>query len=184
MIFRISAAAVCVLILAGCEQLSRSPNATAVLTAPSSLTMAVDVPFTATLSGEVTIGFGPANIRNCPSGFTSISDASGKATHLGLTTMHSDHCLSLETGAITGGIMVLRAANGDEIHATYTGWSAPPPPNVGDPIRVGATVTFSGGTGRFVNASGTAEIAGEAVWQGFGATTLPARWEFTGQIRY
>jgi hypothetical protein len=55
--------------------------------------------------------------------------------------------------------LVITAANGDELHGVGVGANSP-----GGPGRVNftATMTFTGGTGRFANATGEARVVGVA----------------------
>jgi hypothetical protein len=73
---------------------------------------------------------------------------------MGAMTYHTEQCLIPHPGApteVVGKLLVLTAANGDEIHGTFSGQTAP------DPVLklpvVHATFTFSGGTGRFEDAA-------------------------------
>ena len=177
MLYRVAAAA-CVLLLAGCQQAVPGMNPAGV-TAPSSAAMkAVDVPF----SGAVTGGlrFVP-NPQNCAMGATGISDATGTALHMGTITYHTEQCVTQATGAIDGKVLVLTAADGDQLFGTFAGRSTPSG-GIGDQFQVTATFVFKGGTGRFENATGTAEMTAVLT---HGATfPYPGRWEWTGAIRY
>lgn len=136
------------------------------------------VPFSAVLTGETSFNTNP---RGCAIGFTTITDARGTASHLGVTTMHSEHCVN-EANEFTGS-MVLTAANGDEVHATYSG-KATAPAQIGDEIHVTGTAVFAGGTGRFVHASGTGDVTATLTFEGFGDPSWPIRWECTGSLSY
>ena len=180
MLYRVAAAAACIVLLAGCQQAGPGTNSPGV-TAPSSVAMkAVDVPFSGEVTGEV--GFG-ANPQNCPAQFTAIANSQGTALHMGQMTFHSEHCVDVMTGVIDGRVLILTAANGDEIHGTYTGQAAALGP-VGQPVRIMATFVFDHGTGRFTNATGTAQMTGEVINMGMTALYWPAHWEWTGTIRY
>jgi hypothetical protein len=81
-----------------------------------------------------------------------------KLSHLG----RSGFAGSLEVNLLLGtqtGTRTLTAANGDELYATVAGTSAPVGPGL---IGFSATFTFTGGTGRFANASGSAQGDGVA----------------------
>jgi hypothetical protein len=139
-----------------------------------------DVPFSGVVAGEVAFDTNP---RPCSAGFTAITAAKGPASHLGLTSWHSEHCL--ENGSdIVGGVLVLTAANGDEVHATYTGKAGNFPAQIGGSITVTGTIVFSGGTGRFKNASGTAELSASVVSEGMMDPSWAGGWEWKGTIRY
>lgn len=83
-------------------------------------------------------------------------------SHLGLTHAVVIQTVDVTTGALSSsGVFV--AANGDQLRSDFTGTAVL---SFTDPTD--ATVTFNGteefspGTGRFVDASGTAELAGSA----------------------
>lgn len=186
---RVAVAAACLVVLAGCQQSGPVMNPAGV-TAPSSLAMkAVDVPFSGVVTG--TLRFDLANPQGCAAtpltggeGATGLSNATGTASHMGTVTYHTEQCLIPHQGApteIVGKLLVLTAANGDEIHGTFSGETRMDPVlNV--PV-VNATFGFSGGTGRFEHASGTAQMAAvltPTATVGF----YTGRWEWAGSIRY
>jgi hypothetical protein len=187
---RVIGVVACGLLLAGCQQgagpratlLGPTSPATSSSSTHTNPAMAVDVPFSGTLTGEA--AYIP-NPRNCDIGFTTVTDAQGTASHLGRTIFHSEHCIvpTPDGGQIVGGVLVLTAANGDELHGTYTGSFGAFPP-IGEPIVVTGTWIFSGGTGRFANASGTAQMSAKVIWEGMGDPSNPGRWEWSGALRY
>lgn len=182
MVNRLIAAAGCVLVLAGCEQAGLKVDSIGSITAPSSLSMkAVDVPFSGVVTGEAVFDF-VTNPKACASTFTTITTAKGPASHMGLTTWQSQHCVGA-AGQLLDAELVLTAANGDEVHATYTG-SCAGTGVIGELITCSGNILVSGGTGRFENASGTAELSGAIVFEGFGDFSWPGRWEWKGSIRY
>ena len=75
-------------------------------------------------------------------------DATGNATHLGRFTVTAAWTLA-PTGGV--GTSTWTAANGDELHTSFTRHAVPAPPT----ITFTETHTITGGTGRFANASGT-----------------------------
>jgi hypothetical protein len=100
---------------------------------------------------------------------------------MGNIDVRTEQCLNINTGVIDGKLIVLTAANGDELHGTFTGESA----SAGDPGTVFTTrftMVFKGGTGRFENAAGTAEVRGVVTHAE--SYPWPGRWEWTGTIRY
>ena len=99
----------------------------------------------------------------------------GNVSHLGLTTEYSDHTLDL-LGNQTG-TTVFIAANGDQLFATYVGTASPP--DVNGIITFSGTQTFTGGTGHFSGATGTAQLQGTA-----DIFTSTGRYTFTGMISY
>lgn len=175
---RVAVAAACIVLLAGCQQVGPGTNSPGV-TAPSSVALkAVDVPFSGEVTGGVVFG---ANIQNCPAGFTGVITAAGTALHMGNVTIHTEQCINPLTGVIDGRVLVLTAANGDELHGTFAGQSEASG-EIGDQFQAYVTFTFKGGTGRFTNATGTAKMTAHLTH----AATFPwpGRWEWTGTIRY
>jgi hypothetical protein len=77
-------------------------------------------------------------------------------SHLGRTGFDGTLEINLLLGTQTG-TRTFTAANGDELHATVAGTSTPIGPGL---IGFSATFTFTGGTGRFAHASGTAQGEG------------------------
>jgi hypothetical protein len=183
MLNRIVAVVSCGLLLAGCQQAGGAGAKLVGPTPPATSAMAVEVPFSGTLTGEAAYDLG--NPKSCAIGFTVVTDARGTASHLGRTTFHSEHCIvpTPDGGQIVGGVLVLTAANGDELHGTYTGSFGAFPP-IGDPVVVTGTWVVSGGTGLFENASGTAEMRAQVIWEGVGDPSNPGRWEWSGTLRY
>ena len=180
MLYRVVVMTACVLVMAGCEQAGKSDSPTGI-TAPSTLAVKTgDVPF----SGAVTGGLRSlVNPQNCPSGRTSVNDATGTAQHMGRITYHTEQCVDFGVlpAAVDGKVLVLTAADGDELHGTFTGQSTMPG-GVGSEVHVSGTFVFQGGTGRFESATGRAEMTG-VITQ---AATFPwpGRWEWEGTIRY
>ena len=79
------------------------------------------------------------------------ASATGQATHLGRFTRTETVVLNLANGTFAG-TLVFTAANGDQLYADVAGGFTSPTTAVG-------TYTFTGGTGRFQNASGGAAFA-------------------------
>ena len=140
-----------------------------------------DRPFTGTIVGSATF---PLD-ATCPfTGRRTWSEASGTASHLGLVTMVSNHCTP-PANAITGGHMTFVAANGDELHMTYSGTcSAPPFPPVGAALTCSTDNVIVGGTGRFADATGEAQITALVTNAGFGVEEWPATWTWHGTLSY
>jgi hypothetical protein len=88
-------------------------------------------------------------------------EGGGTATHIGRYTIVNSHCLDPSTGVLTGGTFTKTTANGDQIFGTYVGTATviQPPSPVGI-FGLTGTVTFTGGTGRFVGATGTTDMEG------------------------
>jgi hypothetical protein len=151
-----------------------------VVTAAAADTGGSDRPFTGKLAGSAAV----VPDANCPIGLRTLSEGSGAASHLGFVSMSSSHCTPV-TNVITGGQMTLVAADGDEVHATYSGACVPFPfPPVGENLTCGTENVIVGGTGRFANATGVAHVTALVTWLGFGAPVLPATWTWGGTISY
>ena len=81
-------------------------------------------PFWGSVLGEVTWG----NPGVCPDQpVQTLSNANGN-TLLGNTTFAGSHCASSDGSRALGGVAVFTAANGDQIHVTYTSKTVTPPP--------------------------------------------------------
>ena len=139
-----------------------------------------DVPFSGTVTGELMLVPGSAKCPQGPYALGSIK-ASGNVLHMGNTDLRTEQCVNVATGVIDGKVIVLTAANGDELHGTFSGQSEAPG-NVGDQFHVAATFVFEGGTGRFEHATGTAAM--KAVLTHAASLPYPGRWEWTGTLRY
>lgn len=96
-------------------------------------------------------------------------------SHLGKTRVVSVLTINFLAGTQTGQ-RIFTAANGDRLYASNVGTSA-----LIGPARIGfsATLTFTGGTGRFENASGQATATGEA-----NLATRTTSSSFIGSIAY
>ena len=150
-----------------------------VVTAAAADTRGTDRPFKGTLVGSATV----APDASCPIGLRTVSEGSGTGSHLGLVSMSSGHCTPVTN--VIAGQMTLVAANGDEVHATYSGTCEPfPLPPVGETITCNTENVIVGGTGRFANATGEAHMTALVTWTGFGAPLLPANWTWDGTISY
>jgi hypothetical protein len=77
----------------------------------------------------------------------------GKATEMGEFAVVASHTTDGATGAITAGLITFAAKNGDTLTGTYAGQEFPT--DSPDMAIVEATLTITGGTGRFRGASGT-----------------------------
>ena len=96
----------------------------------------------------------------------------GQATHLGQFTRLANVVISLVDGSAKGTV-VFTAANGDDLFVEI---DAVP---TGSPTTVAGTYTFTGGTGRFNGASGTAEFAGAFASDGIHISVA-----FEGTLQY
>ena len=96
--------------------------------------------------------------------FTTVVYGEGNATHLGKCSFDAQHLFAFTTqelnqGIAWNGVLELGAANGDQVNATYVG-DIVPSEDPAVPFLLLFTITFDGGTGRFTNATGTAEVIG------------------------
>lgn len=185
MFMRMSAVVAGALLLGGCQQAGGDrPFSLAGPTTLPSFQKVAEVPFSGTVDGVAS--FDATNPLGCSAlPFTVVTDAKGTASHLGLTTFHGEHCTVLgpSGGQIVDGILVLTAADGDQLFGTYTG-SFGPLPDIGQPNNIVSTVVFSGGTGRFTDAAGNAEIKAQVLWEGPGDPSSPGHFEWKGTLRY
>ena len=87
----------------------------------------------------------------------------GKASHLGAVSLVASDCFTPgeNTFSFSNGKLTLTAANGDELNAIYNGELHPlvntPPYTL---YTISGNLTFTGGTGRFVGASGSGYLSG------------------------
>ena len=136
---------------------------------------AEDLPFKAMLTGNAHLSptDDPSVLRNDETG-------DGEATHLGHFTWADVEFADF--AAIPGGVSVvatftMTAANGDELYGAFTsvGFFADP-----QTLVIQGEFEFTGGTGRFADATGSGEI--EAI--AFLAPGLPFIGTITGTIDY
>jgi hypothetical protein len=142
-------------VLAGCDQGSPvSPSA-------ASTPLAADnaaVPWKESYQASGTI----APDAGCPAPrLLTTLEGGGTATHVGKYTIVNSHCVDPATGVLTDGSFTKTAANGDQLFGTYVGNSSviQPPAPVGI-FAVTGTLTYTGGTGRFADITGTATMEG------------------------
>ena len=124
------------------------------------------VPFKAHYEAHI-VGVGPG--LGCDARL--FLEGAGTATHLGLFTITLGFC-GRGDGTLDNGTGTFVAANGDLLNITFHGVS-----DGGHPVlHFTSYVTFTGGTGRFEGATGTATVNGI-----FDATTGagPADWDGT-----
>jgi hypothetical protein len=147
------------------------------VTAAVADTGGTDRPFTGGLVGSATFPADPS----CPLAVRTVTEGSGTASHLGLVSMAASHCFALPN-LMTQGEFTLVAANGDELHMTYTGTCNPPIPPLGGITTCIAENVIVGGTGRFVNATGEAQVTGLVT--NTGAPPFPITWTWVGTLSY
>ena len=113
---------------------------------PAHSTWAKDqVPFQGDAEGAI-VGVAPN-----PDGVVLTVLAEGNATYLGQFSRKETILFNPATGVLTG-LIVFTAANGDQLFGTVEGGFV-------SPTRATGTYTFTGGTGRFKNASGEADFS-------------------------
>ncbi len=101
----------------------------------------------------------------------------GTCTISGLGQVQVTSGQDINIGAGTqAGARTFTAANGDELYATHAGTSMPGPPGR---VNFSATLTFTGGTGRFKGATGQASARGEA-----NMATGTSTYTLGGSVRY
>ncbi|HWO00855.1 MAG TPA: hypothetical protein VNS63_16470 [Blastocatellia bacterium] len=103
-----------------------------------------DVPFKGKAKGEI------ISLLPGPGGIAVVAVSEGTATHLGRFTREEDILLDPNTGSFTGDIL-FTAANGDQLVGIVAGAFTSPTDATG-------TYTFKSGTGRFENATGSADF--------------------------
>lgn len=106
-------------------------------------------------------------VINFTSPTTAIVDYTGKATHLGSFTRRE--FLSID-GPLVYGNMIFTTANGDELWLDFSGMFV-------SPTEAEGSYTFTGGTGRFEDATGEADF--------YAATDFVNVWvTFDGELSY
>lgn len=124
---------------------------------------------------------------HCESGLAAITAATGEFSHLGATKAAFSHCTPAMTNPdmnFIGTEATFVAANGDELWATYDTEHYTGAPFVGSFV-----LTFTGGTGRFHHANGSAVLSWQLVPvfnSGNLDLTVPWSWsaKIDGTVRY
>lgn len=103
-------------------------------------------PFKGSFAGEIRWEW-PGSFPSGCTIATTVTEGSGVATHLGKVGLAASHCPA-EPEYVSDGRATFVAANGDELNGAYDY----------DPLSEGNQITFyfTGGTGRFADASGSA----------------------------
>lgn len=114
-----------------------------------------DRPFNATLTGAATYAWPGAYPSSCTV-VTTVTDATGQATHMGRVVFAASHCPA-EPAYVIDGRLTITAANGDTLSGQYDYDPASTSPSI-----AGA---WTGGTGRFAGASGAAVLTFKVVPQ-------------------
>ena len=186
MSYRVMAAVMCAVMVTACQQSGPAENPVASLTGPSAVGVAQPwvhqrLGIAGVVTGDAAFDF-VNNPKHCGGGWTTITEAKGAVSHLGLTRWYSEHCFG-PAGQFLDAEFELTAANGDKLYGTYTGGCEPPGP-VGEEVSCSSDMVFSGGTGRFEHASGDARMTASVLWEGYDDFSSPGRWEFKGSIKY
>ena len=111
------------------------------------------------------------DVAPVPEGLRVTATGEGQATYLGRFTRLSHVVVHPEDGSAEGTI-VFTAANGDQLFMDVVGLPT-------TTASISGTYTFTGGTGRFRNASGGAEFVGLIAPDGIRITVA-----FEGTIQY
>lgn len=114
-------------------------------------------PFSGLLIGSVSFQPLEAPTEECPLGVKTITTASGSTT-IGPVTIHAEHCPTLGLPSVPVGQQTLTTEDGDEISGAYFVDCEPLMPSAatGEPVTCMGRLQFSGGTGRFAEATGSA----------------------------
>ena len=97
---------------------------------------------------------------DCPSGFGGTTTGTGKSTHMGKISIAASDCITPVDNHYTFiGKLTITAANGDKLSGEYSG-SLVPTDTVPIYSFSNATFQITGGTGRFLKASGSVELQG------------------------
>jgi hypothetical protein len=144
-------------------------------TLPCGTAAAQELPFKASLTGNAHLSptGDPAVLRNDETG-------QGNATHLGLFTWEDVEYADFDE--IPGGVSVvatftMTAANGDQLRGAFTSTGLF---DVDGNLVIHGQYQFTGGTGRFANATGSGNIDAIA----FLSPGLPFEGSFDGTIDY
>lgn len=136
---------------------------------------AQELPFQASLTGNAHLSptGDPCVLRNDETGM-------GNATYLGLFTWadteYADFC-AIPGGVAVVGTFTMTAANGDNLYGKFTSVG-----RFADPVTlvIHGNYQFTGGTGRFVGATGSGDIDASA----FLSPGLPFEGTLTGTINF
>ena len=111
---------------------------------------------------ETTVSVSRTDVGNIR---TIIFEGGGNATHLGKFTSRFTQIVDLTTPSLFTGSAILTAANNDQLFYDYEGSIVIDFPNLSFTGEIG--FTFTGGTGRFVDAEGSGTAISTGVFPDF-----------------
>jgi hypothetical protein len=120
------------------------------------------VPFKATVRTQEVLYPDPSACVAYPF-LVGATTGTGTASHLGAVTLVATDCITpgMNTFTFSGGKLTLTAANGDELNATYNGLLQPLANTAPYTLySISGNLIFTGGTGRFVGATGSGYLGG------------------------
>ena len=126
------------------------------------------------LSGSCETSFAPPTLPPPPI-IRQVDQGTCTLSHLGRTAFYAVQDIDPVAGTQQSVEITFTAANGDILRASSVGTNAPSGPGV----AFRATMTFTGGTGRFANATGSAHVDGAASF-----VTNSASFELVGGLTY
>ena len=141
----------------GCESAPTDPGGTAVVDVSTADAASPERPFDGRCDTEITLQPLPGDPPNV---LRMHIDYVCQLQHLGRTTATAEQVVifTSPTTQTASNTTVYTAANGDQLFSEWSGTST----SIGPDVTFSGPATFSGGTGRFVNASGSAFISGTA----------------------
>lgn len=142
------------LAIVGCSN-DNSPAPTSSVSSEMALPLGKAIPFQMTVAGQ---GQPKVPQSNRCSLLEMEITGTGIATQLGRLTFIGSHCVTISQNILpfSGGEATITAANGDELHGTYSGVVSV----ISDMGNVDGQVDITGGTGRFANATGALVMTG------------------------
>lgn len=147
---------------------------TAIISPGVALSGPTNVPLKVSLVTQEQTGYRP----DCPSKFGGTTTGTGKSSHLGKVSLVATDCITpMEDYFTFKGKFELTASNGDKLTGDYGGSFkplTPPTYSLSD-----AALQITGGTGRFSQASGSAELQGRENIQ-----TGKGKMEANGTVSY
>ena len=138
------------------RDMMRTSFLAAALVSPTAFAGPTNVPFKAAFTISEFVVFGGSSSCNA----TGMISGSGQASHLGRATLVSQDCIvftSQTSFNFSSSTLVLQAANGDQLFATYSGTATP---QEGGALLLSGQFILNGGTGRFASATGAGTIDG------------------------